>query len=122
MIQGLGTDIIEIERIKANIDRYGLRFLDRIFTAKEQWYCLTKKESAVHFAGRFAAKEAVAKALGSGFSGGLSWLDIEIINDEKGKPVVHLSQKITANLAGLDVIISISHCRDYATATAILQK
>lgn len=119
MILGIGNDIIEIERIKNNIDQYGERFLDRIFTKQEQTYCFNRKEFALHFAGRFAAKEAVAKALGTGFADGLTWVDIEILNDSKGKPYVAPSAKLMLLFNHPSLLISISHCRSYATAMAI---
>lgn len=116
MILGIGNDIIEIARIKALIDRYGERFLDRIFTKKEQEYCLRHQQRERHFAGRFAAKEAISKALGTGFRNGLSWLDLEICNDENGKPYVNYK------VEGIKIEISISHCREYATAIAVVSK
>lgn len=119
MMKGIGNDIIEVERIKKNIERYGQRFLDRIYTKKEQEYCLARKESSIHFAGRFAAKEAVVKALGSGFRDGISWLDVEILNDDQGKPSVFLSAGINQAFNHPHILVSISHCRAYATAIAI---
>jgi len=120
MIQGLGNDIIEISRIEKAIQRYGQRFLDRIFTAKEQSYCLRHHQSGQHFAGRFAAKEAIVKALGIGFREGITWLDIEILNDTYGKPTVFLSQSLQDAHPNSQVLISISHCKEYASAVAIL--
>ncbi len=119
MIKGIGTDIIEIERIKLAIERHGNRFLNRVFTSKEQLYCLQHNFSSVHFAGRFAAKEAIVKALGLGFRKGISWLDIEIINDSNGKPHVILSDQLKALDPSVSILVSISHCRTYATAFAI---
>jgi holo-[acyl-carrier protein] synthase len=119
MILGIGNDIIEIERIKENIQRYQQRFLDRVFTSHEQGYCQKRKVPALHFAGRFAAKEAIVKALGTGFSNGLTWLDIEINNDALGKPFVQLSPKAEKLFDSPTLLISISHCREYATAFAI---
>lgn len=114
-MKGLGTDIIEIERIRNAYNRFGKRFLDRIFTAKEQVYCKKYKDPSAHLAARFAAKEAVAKALGTGFQNNFSFLDIEILNDDLGKPLVYLSDK----LYGYVVHVTLSHCREYATATAV---
>src|SRR5437016_843460 len=91
MPQGIGTDIIEIGRIEKIISRYGQKFLDRIFTKREQEYCLKHKMSSRHFAGRFAAKEAVVKALGTGITLHVAWTDIEILNDSQGKPFVSFS-------------------------------
>lgn len=119
MITGIGNDIIEIKRIDGAIQRYGQRFLDRIFTKAEQEYCLRHRESARHFAGRFAAKEAIVKALGTGFTRGISWLDIEILGDASGKPNATFSDTVTDMFPCLEVLVSISHCREYAAAVAI---
>lgn len=118
-ILGLGNDIIAINRIKSGIDRYGQRFLDKIYTHREQEYCLRNRESARHFAGRFAAKEAVVKALGVGFRNGLGWHDIEIVNDEMGKPIAIPSQKLNDLYDNPQFMISISHCKELASAVAI---
>jgi holo-[acyl-carrier protein] synthase len=122
MILGIGNDIIEIERIKNSIFRHGARFLEKIFTEKERSYCLKYKDSHRHFAGRFAAKEAIVKALGTGISKGLSWLDIEITNDEHGKPLASLSPDVAISFNYPQVLISISHSREYATAFCIINK
>src|SRR5438477_181350 len=78
MIKGLGNDIIEIKRVREAIRRHGIHFLNRLFTQREQDYCYKYKDPDPHFAGRFAAKEAIAKALGTGFGAHLSWVDLEI--------------------------------------------
>jgi holo-[acyl-carrier protein] synthase len=122
MILGIGNDIIEVVRIKDNIERYKDRFLNRIFTSNEQNYCLSRKEPSLHFAGRFAAKEAIVKALGTGFSSGISWLDVEICHDERGKPLVACSSKLNDLFNSPHISVSISHCREYATAFAIWTK
>jgi holo-[acyl-carrier protein] synthase len=119
MILGIGNDIVEIARIKAVLARYPQRFLNRVFTPHEQEYCLKRKEPALHLAGRFAAKEAVVKALGTGFIQGLTWLDIEIRHDSKGKPGVFFSPSATHLLNDSSLFISISHCHQYATAVAL---
>jgi holo-[acyl-carrier protein] synthase len=118
----LGSDIIEVERISANIKKYGPRFLDRLFTQAEQEYCLLYREPARHFAGRFAAKEAIVKALGTGISPEISWLDIEIINDSRGKPYVHFSEKVNEHFSHPQIELTISHCRSYALAVALRLK
>ncbi len=122
MIHGIGNDIIEIERIKKVLDRHPASFLNRVFTSLEQSYCLQKKEPARHLAARFAAKEAVAKAFGSGFSQGLTWTDIEIVNDSQGKPNVQLSFRAKQRFKGAEIHLSMSHCNTYATAMAIYCK
>lgn len=121
MIRGVGTDIIEIDRLARAIERHGQRFLDRLFTLQEQSYCQRHVKSVERFAARFAAKEAVVKALGTGFRGEVTWHDIEIVNDTLGKPVVVLSDRLQTEFPGCEVLLSVSHCRDYATAVAILQ-
>lgn len=119
IIKGIGNDIIEISRIKGVISRHGQRFLDKVFTKAEQNYCLQHQDSEKNFAGRFAAKEAIVKALGTGLKNGISWLDFEILNDAAGKPVVHFSPSLQKRFASPNVMISISHCKAYATAFAI---
>ncbi|MDN3506208.1 MAG: holo-ACP synthase [Simkaniaceae bacterium] len=122
MILGLGNDIIEIERIKEAHAEHKQAFLNRLFTEKEQSYCLSQNDPHPRLAGRFAAKEAIAKALGCGFGAELSWKEIEILADESGKPVVHLSGELAARLAGTNLLVTISHCKAYASAVAIWQK
>jgi holo-[acyl-carrier protein] synthase len=118
-IRGVGTDIIEIQRIKEAIARHGAPFLDRLFTEKEREYCRRYKEATSHFAGRFAAKEAILKACGMGLHQKIAWLEIEILNDERGKPEVHLPLRLKQELSVSHIFLSISHCDAYATATAI---
>ncbi len=122
MIAGIGTDIVEVERIKKSVERYGDKFLDKIFTEVELEYSLNKKSKFLHLAGRFAAKEAVVKALAPCCEKGFNWKDIEIYNDSAGRPFVRLYGKFEEFTAGkFDVLISISHSENYATAIALLQ-
>lgn len=121
-ILGLGNDIIEIERIRDSIKEHGNRFLERLFTLKEQSYALKHEDSATHFAGRFAAKEAISKAFGVGVGEQLSWKDIEIINDDKGRPQVTFSDRLKSSFNNPKVLLSISHCKHYASAVAIWTK
>lgn len=121
MIKGLGTDIIEIDRIEKVVSRYGQQFLDRLFTRSEQEYCIKYRNPTQHYAGRFAAKEAIAKALGKGIGKEIVWTDIEIINDELGKPQVYLAPQVRNHFSDPNVQLSISHCKKYATAVAIIQ-
>jgi holo-[acyl-carrier protein] synthase len=118
-ILGIGNDIVEVDRIRKSFDRHGYRFLTKLFSTKEQDYCLKHKDPIPHLAGRFAAKEAVVKALGTGFGEHASWLDIEIINDELGKPYVQFSQHLLEKLKDSTMLVSISHCESYVTAIAI---
>lgn len=118
-----GTDIIEIDRIKENIEKLGEKFLNRIYTQKEIEYCESKKvQKYQHYAARFAAKEATFKAISDNVENKyeISWQDIEITNKEKGRPELNLLclDKITATIESVD--ISISHCKDYAVANVTM--
>lgn len=122
MIIGLGTDIIEIPRIAEMIERHGELFINRIYTDVEIRHCQMRKHSTQHFAGRWAAKEAVMKVLGTGFIKGIGWKDVEVQNLRSGRPILKLSggAKLRAEKIGIgEVLITISHCREYATATAV---
>lgn len=118
-MKGIGNDIIEIGRIESAHNSHGEAFLKRLFTEKEKAYCLSCQNPYSRFAGRFAAKEAIAKALGTGFGAELSWQDIEILPNEKGKPIAYLSGTFKDQYPDLKIYISISHAKNYATAVAI---
>ena len=112
-----GTDIIEIERVKKSIENLGKRFLQTIYTDKEIDYCESRKtQKYQHYAARFAAKEAIFKALSTTMNEQYKWTDFEVLNDENGKPKVFLPTEIN-NLEDID--ISISHCKEYAVATVV---
>ncbi|NGX52299.1 MAG: Holo-[acyl-carrier-protein] synthase [Candidatus Anoxychlamydiales bacterium] len=119
-IKGIGTDIIEIERLRLVIKRKGQPFLEKIFTEVERKYCIKFKDSTLHYAARFSAKEAIAKALGTGFGKDLSFLDIEITNDEKGKPLVNLSKAAEKRFNRPKILISISHTDTLAIAFVMI--
>lgn len=119
MVRGVGTDIIEVNRIHNAIQKHGCKFLDRLFTQKEKDYCLNFRGSSRNFAGRFAAKEAIAKALGVGIGTQLHWTDIEILNDSRGMPIATLAPGVQKQIGAIQLILSISHCKEYATAVAI---
>jgi len=122
MIAGLGTDIVEIDRIRSMIARHGDHFVRRCFTAAEIEYAQRHRDSAVRFAGRWAAKEAVVKVLGTGFVQGITFHDVEVVSLHTGQPTVKLSGeagRIASELGIVEVKLTISHARDYATATAI---
>ena len=119
---GIGTDIIECLRIDQMIERHGEIFLRRVYTPLEVDYCNSRKAATQHFAGRWAAKESVLKAMGTGWAKGISWRDIEVRNDERGRPSITLSggaQEVCESLGVLTMHISISHCRSHATAYAL---
>ena len=120
-IIGIGTDIVECLRIAQMIDRHGELFLGRVYTSDEIGYCSSRKASTQHYAGRWAAKEAVLKALGTGWSRGINWRDIEVRNDEGGRPSIRLdggALEACEQLGITEVLISISHCRSHAVAFA----
>lgn len=122
MIIGIGTDIVEIERIRRMIERHGDQFVRRCFTALEIEYASRHRDSAVRYAGRWAAKEAVVKVLGTGFIQGITFHDVEVVSLHTGKPTVRLSGQagsIAEGLAITEIKLTISHSREYATATAI---
>jgi holo-[acyl-carrier protein] synthase len=119
---GIGTDIVETLRIAQMIERHGELFLDRVYTPQEVQYCSVRKAATQHFAGRWAAKEAVLKALGTGWARGIRWRDVEVRNELGGRPHIHLdggALEAGRSLGIEQVLISISHCRAYATAYAI---
>ncbi|MBS0623876.1 MAG: holo-ACP synthase [Verrucomicrobia bacterium] len=116
---GIGSDILEIERIREAYHRHGYKFLEKHFTSQEIAYCQKYADPLPHFAGRFAAKEAIVKALGTGISSEISWLDIEVLNLASGQPEVSFSNRVQQSFRSLKVLITISHCKTHATATAI---
>ena len=121
-IVGIGTDIIECPRIGRMIEQHGEEFLHRVYTEREIRYCQAKKHAIEHFAGRWAAKEAILKAIGTGWSRGICWTDLEVRNTATGAPqvLVRGGAKDAAIERGIgDILISISHCRTYATAYAL---
>jgi holo-[acyl-carrier protein] synthase len=124
MILGVGTDIIEVARIQASYERFGERFLNRILHDNEIAYCLSHKSPAPFLAARFAAKEAISKAFGTGIGARLSWQDMEVGKRESGEPFVILhgnGKKLLEERGGRIVLISLSHTQQHATAVAILE-
>ena len=125
MVLGVGTDLMETKRIEESIERFGDRFLERVFTAGEIAYCLRKKKNAAEsFAARFAAKEAGAKALGTGISRGVTWKELEVRREASGRPTLHLSGR-AAELAGAMGVrkmqLSLTHSRELAMAVVVVE-
>jgi holo-[acyl-carrier protein] synthase len=122
-ILGHGIDIVETARIKNLVDEHGQRFLDRCFTVAEQEYCAkSPKRYFEHLAGRFAAKEAVLKVLGTGWRGKIAWTDIEVVKEESGQPKIALTGECARIAEELGIArwhVSISHIETHATASAI---
>jgi holo-[acyl-carrier protein] synthase len=120
MTQSIGTDLILVKRIRKALNRWGDRFLNRVFTPEEIKYCQKKKFPEISLAARFAAKEAAMKAIGTGLSQEVSWKDFEVIRDTKGKPEMKLSEKIKKRFGNKKILISLTHTRDHALAVALL--
>lgn len=119
---GTGIDLVEVERLKRAVSRYGQRFLSRVYTEQELSYCRERRFLYEHLAGRFAAKEAVRKAFGPHTSG-LRWQEVEVENDNAGKPVIHLTgeaYRLAFTLRLKEILITVSHSRRFAVAQVIL--
>lgn len=118
---GIGTDITEIARVERMLERHGEFFRTRVYTETELDYCRDRKNEAQHFAGRWAAKEAILKAIGTGWITGISWRDVEVVNEPTGKPIVRLhrgARKAAEERGVREVLITISHCDCHAVAFA----
>ncbi len=125
MILGTGVDIAEVPRIRESIERYGERFLRRVFTDGEIGYCEARARRYESYAARFAAKEAGMKALGTGWNHGIRWRDIEVVRPKGERPTLQfhgLAQKIAATLGTTNVSLSLTHTADQALAHVILEK
>ncbi|MGA2178088.1 MAG: holo-ACP synthase [Verrucomicrobiota bacterium] len=125
MILGTGIDIIEVARVQASHERFGERFLNRILLADEIAYCLSHKSPAPFLAARFAAKEAISKAFGTGIGAQLGWQDMEIRRKESGEPFVVLHGKgkeLFKSRRAKRLLVSLSHTANYAAATAVLER
>lgn len=124
MILGVGIDIIEVARIRSSYERFGERFLNRILLSGEINYCLSHKEPGPFLAARFAAKEAISKAFGTGIGVQLGWQDMEVRGKESGEPFVILhgnGEQLLKQRNARAVLLSLSHTQDYAAAVAILE-
>lgn len=123
MLKGVGVDVVEIDRMSRILEGESAdRFLERVYTAEELIYCLGKPRQVEHLAVRLAAKEAVFKALGTGWSGGIGWKEVEVRHDERGRPCVVLHGKaleIFGRLGGGEIFLSLSHTSRLAVAQAV---
>ncbi len=120
-IIGIGTDIVECERVAGMIAKHESTFIERVYTPDEIEYCSPRKASVQHFAGRWAAKEAILKSMGTGWAKGIKWTDIEILTQPGGKPLVGISgiaREVCGQLGIDEILVSISHTKNYATAFA----
>jgi holo-[acyl-carrier protein] synthase len=118
---GIGIDLVSVTRIRAALERYPERFRNRIFTAAEVRFCETLGDKYPSYAGRFAAKEAFSKALGTGLRGAIGWTEIDVCDNERSRPTIKVSGRAAAILAGRKVHLSISHLPDYATAIVVIE-
>ena len=122
IIYGIGIDVVEVGRIEAAVEKLGDAFLEKLFTAREREYCAKQKRPGLHYAARFAAKEAVSKALGTGIGGQAGWLDMEVERAESGAPKMVFTGRAADFLAtnGIaEVQVSLSHAKEYAAANAV---
>ena len=122
---GIGIDVVETQRVQSSLQEFGSKFRNRIFTQQEQEYCDSHKRPALHYAARFAAKEAVAKALGTGIGKDVSFTEIEIVKKESGEPEVELSGKAAAFALRNEIQlikISLTHADHYAAANAVIMQ
>ncbi len=124
LIVGMGVDLAEVDRVRAAIERRGDKFLQRIYTAKERAYCERFRNKYERYAGRFAAKEAAMKALGTGWRGGVRWVDLEVVRERGGRPTLALhgqAQKIGEQLGVKHIAMSITHTSAQAFAQVIFE-
>ena len=124
VIVGLGVDIAEVERIKGAIERHGKTFLQRVFTPQEIVYCEGFKNKFERYAGRFAAKEAAMKALGTGWRRGVRWVDVEVVREPSGRPTMQLAgeaENIAKQLGVMRIALSITHTETQALAQVIFE-
>lgn len=124
MIVGSGIDLVEIDRIQHSLDRYGERFLNRVYTPAEQAYCLRKRNAAESLAARFAAKEAGAKALGTGMSRGVTWVEIEVVREPGGRPALKFhgrAAQMARTLHARRAALSLTHTANLAMASVVLE-
>ncbi|HOH82496.1 MAG TPA: holo-ACP synthase [Candidatus Syntrophosphaera thermopropionivorans] len=123
MIIGIGVDIVQIERVRKLVENYS-EFMHQVFTAREIEFCQAKADSASSYAARFAAKEAMMKALSTGWNEKVNWLDIEVINEEQGNPILKIkgrTLKLMKKMGVYQTHLSLSHERDYALAFVVLE-
>jgi holo-[acyl-carrier protein] synthase len=120
-IQGIGVDVVDVARLRLVLEEQGAAFLNKVFTDMEVTYCRTRKKPYLHFAARFAAKEAVAKAMRTGWSGAFRWKDIEVINETSGAPRILLRSEVAEALSRCHVHLSLSHTDTTVVAFVIIE-
>ncbi len=118
---GIGIDLVSVARVRAALERYPERFRNRVFTPEEVRFCETLGDKYPSYAGRFAAKEAFSKALGTGLRGATGWTEIDVHDNERQRPTINVTGRAEKILAGRQVHLSISHLPDYATAIVVIE-
>jgi holo-[acyl-carrier protein] synthase len=121
-IVGIGVDVVDVKRMKVVLDARGASLIKKLFTESEIAYCTSKRNSHEHYAARFAAKEAVSKAMQTGWSGKFRWRDVEVINNPSGAPKVILHDHVAEQLAKCHVHLSLSHTENTVVAFAIIER
>jgi holo-[acyl-carrier protein] synthase len=121
-IQGIGVDVVDVKRMKVALDTWGPGLIRKMFTDTEIAYCKSKKKPHEHFTARFAAKEAVSKAMETGWSGKFRWRDVEVVNDASGAPKVILHDFVAEQLAQCRVHVSLSHTENTVVAFAVIER
>jgi holo-[acyl-carrier protein] synthase len=120
-IYGIGIDLVSVARVRAALERYPERFRNRVFTPAEVRFCETLGDKYPSYAGRFAAKEAFSKALGTGLRGAIGWTEIDVCDNERQRPTIKVTGRAERILAGRNIHLSISHLPDYATAIVVIE-
>ncbi len=121
-IQGIGIDIVDVQRMKTSLKEWNTALMRKLFTEREIAYCKSKKRPHEHFAARFAAKEAVSKAMETGWSGKFRWKDVEVVNEPSGVPRIILYDHVARMLARSKVHLSLSHTKTTVVAFVIIEK
>jgi holo-[acyl-carrier protein] synthase len=121
VIRGIGVDILEIHRIRQDIERYGDLFLEKVFTDSEIAYCREKHNIFQHFAARFASKEAFSKALATGWKGDFRWRDVEVVNDHSGQPRIVLHGSLRQSLLTSSIFVTLSHSDSHVVAVVVIE-
>jgi holo-[acyl-carrier protein] synthase len=120
-IFGVGIDLVKVSRVREALERFPDRFRSRVFTPSEVTFCEGLADKYPSYAGRFAAKEAFSKALGTGLRGAIGWNEIDVLDNEKTRPTIKVTGRAEKILAGRRVHLSISHLPDYATAIVVIE-
>ena len=121
MIQGIGVDVVDVQRMHSILTEQGSTFVDRVFTATEISYCKSKQNPEQHYAARFAAKEAVSKAMQTGWSGIFRWKDVEVVNEPSGAPKIFLYNAVAKSLEKSTVHLSLSHTENTVVALVVIE-